>query len=103
MPIQATHCKIASAPGNPPDHVDPIRFQGNPVNTWPRIHSAAAQQIANPKTRAVPRKRRYLVAIFVIRKTIPVDSAKAAGKTRADIGISHQKVDISTNRAPEIQ
>src|SRR4029077_13543998 len=103
MPVQATHCRIAIAPGNPPDQVDPIRFQGNPVNAWPRIHSAAVQEIANPKTRAAPGKHRYPLTIFVVRKTIPVKSDKAAGNPTAAIGTNHQKVAISTNSAPEIQ
>src|SRR5215470_13927510 len=103
MPIQATHCKTAIAPGKSPDHVDPIRFQGSPVNAWPRIHSAAVQAIANPKTRAAPDKRSYLLVIFTIRKAAPVYSAKAAGSPKAAIGTSHQKVAISTKSAPEIQ
>src|SRR5215831_14844900 len=103
MPIHATHCRIAIAPGNPPDHVDPIRFQGNPVKAWPRIHSAAVQEIANTKTRAVPDKHKYLLTTFVIRKTIPVKSDKTAGSPKAAIGSSHQKLAISTNSAPEIQ
>src|ERR1700758_3926230 len=103
MPIQATHCKTAIAPGKPPDHVDPIRFQGRPVNAWPRSHSAAVQVIANPKTRAVPDNRKCLLARLMASKATPVYSANSAGNPVAAIGTSHQKVAKSTKSAAEIQ
>src|SRR5215469_4442190 len=62
---------MGEIPGKPPDHVDPIRFQGSPVNAWPRIHSAAVQAIANPKTRPVPDNRKCLLARWVASKAMP--------------------------------
>src|ERR1700738_2278940 len=103
MPTQAAVCSIPIAPRKPPDHVDPIKRQGSPVNAWPRTHSATVQVIANRKIRAVLGNRRRLVARLTRRTGGPVERGNGAGSARAAIGTSHQKVAMSTKRAAAIQ
>src|SRR5262245_41802758 len=103
MPTQAVVCSIAIAPGKPPAQVDPIKFQGSPVNAWPRAHSAAVHTIANRKSLAAPGNRSQPAPTLRASSAEPIYNANAAGNPTAAIGTSHQNVAMSTNRAAAIQ
>ena len=76
----------------------PIRFQGNPVNSHPRSHSAMTQARARPSTRRSPGSHS-----LAARATRAGNSASAAEMARTAGAASQAKRSGSVSKAMPIQ